>query len=57
MKGSLLSPTAASSKTHQNTAATFLGFFVKNCKVISTNVIDTAEASDHRAVRMVIPLP
>ncbi len=37
--------------------ATFDGFFVKNCKIVSVNVIDTGETSDHRAVRMIVLVP
>jgi len=37
--------------------ATFDGFFVKNCKIISVDVINTGEVSDHRAVEMLISTP
>lgn len=37
--------------------ATFDGFFVKNCTIISVDVVNTGEVSDHRAVRMLISTP
>jgi len=37
--------------------ATFDGFFTKNCTIISADVVNTGEVSDHRPVRMLIAVP
>jgi len=37
--------------------ATFDGFFIKNCTLISVGVINTGEVSDHRPVQMLISVP
>lgn len=37
--------------------ATFDGFFTKNCDVISVEVVNTGQVSDHRPVRMLISVP
>jgi len=37
--------------------ATFDGFFVKNCRIIAVEVVNTGEVSDHRAVQMLISTP
>jgi endonuclease/exonuclease/phosphatase family metal-dependent hydrolase len=36
---------------------TFDGFFVKNCRIIAVEVVNTREVSDHRAVQMLISIP
>lgn len=37
--------------------ATFDGFFLKNCTLLSADVINTGNVSDHRPVRMLISIP
>ena len=37
--------------------ATFDGFFVKNCRIIAVEVVNTGEVSDHRPVQMLISTP
>ena len=37
--------------------ATFDGFFVKNCRIMAVDVVNTAEVSDHRPVQMLISTP
>jgi Endonuclease/Exonuclease/phosphatase family. len=37
--------------------ASFDGFFVKNCSIISSEVVNTGNASDHLAVQMLISTP
>jgi endonuclease/exonuclease/phosphatase family metal-dependent hydrolase len=37
--------------------ATFDGFFVKNCTLISIDVVNTGNVSDHRPARMLISVP